>query len=128
MKKRHFFTILAGIVLLSSGDLFAENPKKKSRHSSNIQFGGTSILRGYDSGWNRDELFGCYSDDYDDSFCFGYNRVDGLFLGFKKPRELYRRHGIFQFYGMGGIGLENNDSAQRKDILLLRPLLVVISG
>lgn len=108
MKKSHFFSVLAGLVLLGSGDLFAGNPKEKSRHLNTINVGGTSILRGYDSGWNHDELFGCYSDDYDDSFCFGYNRVDGLFLGFKKPRELYRRHGIFQFYGMAGIGLENN--------------------
>ncbi len=60
--------------------------------------------------WDSDDLYGCYGDARSNtgSFCVSYNRVDGLFLGGRKPREFYRRHGIFQIYGLTGIGLKSD--------------------
>ena len=43
----------------------------------------------------------------DDSFMLRYSRVDGLFIGVRKPYETYRRHGILQLYGMAGAGLKS---------------------
>ena len=96
-------------LVIVSAESSAENPgEKKIKYYKNVEFRHNGIYTGYSSGWNRYELFGSYSNGFDDSYCLGYNRVDGFFLGFKRPREFYRRHGIFQVYGLAGIGLENN--------------------
>lgn len=96
------------VLILGKWELFASTSDKKSSSIIISTFGRTGISSGYSAGWNQNELFGCYNNDYDESFCFAYNRVDGLFLGFKRPRELYRRRGILQLYGMAGIALETN--------------------
>lgn len=54
-----------------------------------------------------DLFLNCCGEFDENSFVFSYNRVDGVFLGVKKPRETYRRHGAIQIYGGAGVGLES---------------------
>ena len=111
MKRFYPFSLsVVSLSVLFAGIIFAGTPEKNHLHRLNHATIGahSGIFSGYTSGWSRDGLFGCYDDEIDDSFCLQYNRVDGLFVGYKKPRELYRRHGIFQIYGLAGIGLKSN--------------------
>ena len=111
MKAKTFsaFCLTVLTLVIVTAVSFADSPKvKKSIYFRNNTFIRGTVATGYNSGWNREELFGSYSNSYDNSFCVAYNRVDGIFLGAKRGRELYRRHGIFQVYGQAGIGLENN--------------------
>ena len=57
--------------------------------------------------WGSSFFVNDFNDFGDDSFAFRYNRVDGIFLGIRKPRENYRRHGALQLFGGAGIGLKN---------------------
>ena len=59
------------------------------------------------SSWDDDVLWSCCDDFDNDFFSFKYNRVDGIFLGAKKPREVYRRHGALQIFGGVGVGLKS---------------------
>lgn len=107
--KRRSVILITGLLFLLPYPLFSgDGPNSVGKIHHLYYLNPPYTLSGYDMGWNQDELFGCYSDDYDDSFCISYNRVDGLFLGFREPRETHRRHGILQLYGFAGIGLESN--------------------
>jgi outer membrane protein assembly factor BamA len=110
MKKKLPLILSFAVWLTAFGNLdsFASDSGGIRSMKKRIVNRNSSIPVGYNSGWNQNELFGCYNNDYDDRFCFAYNRVDGLFLGIQRPRRLYRRHGIFQLYGMAGIAFETN--------------------
>ncbi len=57
--------------------------------------------------WDDDIFWSCCDDFNDDSFTFKYNRVDGIFFGVKKLREVHRRRGAMQIYGGAGVGLKS---------------------
>lgn len=93
-----FILIILALTILLPHILFAGERKSlglKSRDFlyPNYQWGSSAFVND--------------SDEFGEDWSFRYNRVDGVFLGFKKPRENYRRHGALQIFGGAGIGLKS---------------------
>ena len=92
-----FFTLILPAVLFS-GEHNKNNQtllhKSWERFSPISQWGSTYFSNG-NNGFD------------DDWFVFRYNRVDGVFLGFRKKRETFRRRWGMQLYGGAGIGLKS---------------------